>query len=46
VTNTGNVTLHNVTVTDAKVTVVGGPLASLAPGASDSTTFTGTYTLT
>ncbi|MBW8309943.1 MAG: hypothetical protein K0M45_09995, partial [Candidatus Paracaedibacteraceae bacterium] len=25
VTNTGNVTLHNVTVTDPKVTVVGGP---------------------
>ncbi len=40
VTNTGNVTLTNVTVTDPKVTVVGGPIASLAPGASNNTTFT------
>ena len=46
VTNTGNVTLTNVTVTDPKVTVVGGPLASLAAGAVDSTTFTATYALT
>ena len=46
VTNTGNVTLTNVTVTDPKVTVVGGPIASLAPGASDNSTFTATYTLT
>jgi hypothetical protein len=33
-------------VTDPKVTVSGGPIDSLAPGASDSTTFTATYTLT
>ena len=46
VTNTGNVTLTNVTVTDPKATVVGGPIASLAPGASDSTTFTASYTVT
>ena len=46
VTNTGNVTLTNVKITDPKVTVVGGPIASLAPGASNSTTFTATYTLT
>ena len=46
VTNTGNVALTEVKVTAPKVTVVGGPLASLAPGASDSTTFAGTYTLT
>ena len=46
VTNTGNVILTNVTVTDPKVTVSGGPLASLAPGASNSGTFTGSYTLT
>jgi uncharacterized repeat protein (TIGR01451 family) len=45
VTNTGGVTLINVTVTDPKVTVVGGSI-TLAPGASDSTTFTGSYTLT
>jgi len=46
VTNTGNVTLTNITVADLKVTVAGGPLASLAPGASDSLTFTGSYILT
>ena len=46
VTNTGNVTLSGLTISDPKVTVSGGTLASLAPGASDSTTFSGTYTLT
>jgi uncharacterized repeat protein (TIGR01451 family) len=46
VTNTGNVTLTNITVTDPLVTVTGGPLATLAPGASNSSTFTATYTLT
>ena len=46
VTNTGNVTLTNVTITDPLITVAGGPIASLVPGASDSTTFTGTYTVT
>jgi hypothetical protein len=46
VTNTGNVTLSNITVTDPLVTVTGGPLASLAPGASDSDTFTASYTIT
>ncbi len=46
VTNTGNVTLTNVTVTDPLVTVVGGPIASLAPGASDNTTFTASYVIT
>ncbi|MFV8227230.1 hypothetical protein ACNKXV_14875, partial [Christiangramia aquimixticola] len=37
VTNTGNVTLTNIQVTDPKVTVSGGPI-SLAPGASDNST--------
>jgi uncharacterized membrane protein len=46
VKNTGNVTLTNITVSDPLVTVSGGPLASLAPGASDSTTFTAAYTIT
>ena len=46
VTNTGNVTLTDVTITDPLITVTGSSLASLAPGASDATTFTGTYTLT
>ncbi len=44
--NTGNVTLTNITITDALVTVVGNPIASLEPGATDSTTITGSLTLT
>ncbi len=48
VTNIGNVTLTNITLADTVggVTISGGPIATLAPGASDSTTFTGSYTLT
>jgi len=48
VTNTGNVTLSNITLADTVggITINGGPIASLAPGASNSTTFTGSYTLT
>ncbi|MCX2719337.1 DUF7507 domain-containing protein [Lentiprolixibacter aurantiacus] len=46
VTNTGNITLSNITVTDPLVTVTGGPIASLEPGESDSTTFTAVYTIT
>ena len=46
VTNTGNVTLTNIAVTDPLVTVSGGPIASLAVGASDNSTFTASYTLT
>ncbi|MDD5150858.1 MAG: hypothetical protein PHC28_10350, partial [Flavobacterium sp.] len=46
VQNTGNVTLTNVTVSDLNATVVGGPLASLAVGATDSATFTATHILT
>ena len=44
VTNTGNVTLSNVTVTDPVITVTGSPVASLSPGASSI--LTGSYTLT
>lgn len=44
--NTGNVTLTNVTLTDANATVSGGPIASLAAGASDSTTFSATHVVT
>ena len=44
VTNTGNVTLTAVAVTDAKVGTVTCPVATLAPG--DDTTCTATYTLT
>ena len=46
VTNTGNVTLTNVGVTDAKVAMNGGPIATLAVGAQDFSTFTASYTLT
>ncbi|PRY86043.1 beta strand repeat-containing protein, partial [Donghicola tyrosinivorans] len=46
VTNTGNVTLTNVVLTDAGVTLTGGPIASLLPGASDSTSYTASYVLT
>ncbi len=46
VKNTGNVTLKNITISDPSVTVAGGTLASLAPGVTDTTTFTATYTLT
>lgn len=45
VTNTGNVTLTDVTVTDPQVTMSGGPI-TLLPGQGDSTTFTGTYLVT
>jgi len=48
VTNIGTVTLSDITLTDTVggVTIYGGPIASLAPGANDATTFTGEYTLT
>jgi uncharacterized repeat protein (TIGR01451 family) len=39
-------TLHNVAVSDSGITVTGSPIASLAPGASDATTITGSYTIT
>ena len=44
--NTGSVTLYNITIEDPLVTVVGGPIASLAPGESDNTTFTAVYVIT
>ncbi|WP_146867600.1 DUF7507 domain-containing protein, partial [Flavobacterium glycines] len=46
VKNIGNVTLTNVTITDNKANVIGGPIATLAPGASDKTTFSGVHTIT
>jgi uncharacterized repeat protein (TIGR01451 family) len=44
VTNTGNVTLTGITVTDNKVASVSCPVTTLAPGAS--TTCTGSHTVT
>ncbi|MEZ4778794.1 MAG: gliding motility-associated C-terminal domain-containing protein [Flavobacteriaceae bacterium] len=46
VVNTGNVTLSNISVSDPLVTVTGGPLATLAVGSSDTTTFTAIYVIT
>ncbi len=46
VTNTGNVTITNIVVTDTKVTVVGNPIASLAVGATNTATITASYILT
>jgi gliding motility-associated-like protein/uncharacterized repeat protein (TIGR01451 family) len=46
VTNTGNVTITNIVVTDPKVTVIGNPIASLAVGATNNTTITASYILT
>ncbi|MFW0718228.1 DUF7507 domain-containing protein [Pedobacter sp. N23S346] len=45
VENTGNVTVSDIKITDPKVTIVGGPI-TLAPGATDNTTFTAAYTIT
>ena len=46
VTNNGNVTLTNITLSDPGITLSGDPIATLAVGVSDNTTFTGSYTLT
>ncbi|MEO4005726.1 gliding motility-associated C-terminal domain-containing protein [Flavobacterium sp. CAU 1735] len=46
VTNTGNVTITNITISDPIVTVTGGPLSSLEPGMTNNTTFTALYTIT
>jgi uncharacterized repeat protein (TIGR01451 family) len=47
ITNTGPTTLTNVTLTDPMTDLVlnGGPIASLAPGETDSTTYWATYEL-
>jgi len=46
VTNTGNVTLSDVTVTDNNAVVSGGPLALFEVAASDSSTFTAVHAIT
>ncbi len=46
VENTGNVTLTDITITDPNLDVTGGPITSLAPGDTDSSTLTATYTIT
>ena len=46
VTNTGTVTIKTITLTDTGATLSGGPIASLAPGATDTLTFTASHALT
>ena len=46
VVNTGYATLTNINVTDPLVLVLGGSISSLAPGTSDATTFTASYSVT
>ena len=48
VKNTGNVVLYDLTLADlvGGVTVTGGPLETLAVGATDTSTFTGSYIIT
>src|SRR5215475_3949847 len=43
-TNTGNVTINSITISDNKIAAVSCPVSTLAPGAS--TTCTGSYTTT
>lgn len=45
VTNTGNMDLTGVTISDTLITITEGPI-DLPVGAIDDTTFTGTYTIT
>ncbi|MCC4214736.1 DUF7507 domain-containing protein, partial [Leeuwenhoekiella parthenopeia] len=45
ITNTGNTTLYDILIEDPLVEVIGGPI-DLAPGATDSSTFTAVYTIT
>ena len=46
VSNTGDVALSDIIITDSLLSVTGGPLASLAIGASNALTFTASYVLT
>ena len=46
ITNTGNVTITNITIDDPFIITVGGPIGSLLPGQTDNTTFSGIYTIT
>jgi uncharacterized repeat protein (TIGR01451 family)/gliding motility-associated-like protein len=46
ITNTGNVTLYNVTVSDPLASVAGTTIPELAPAAVDNTSFTGSYVVT
>jgi uncharacterized repeat protein (TIGR01451 family) len=44
--NTGNITLQNVTISDPGSTISGTPIPSLAPGVTDTTSYTAVHTIT
>jgi uncharacterized repeat protein (TIGR01451 family) len=44
--NTGNITLQNVTISDPGSTIAGTPILSLAPGVTDTTSYTAVHTIT
>uniref|UniRef100_UPI0032B44C8F DUF7507 domain-containing protein n=1 Tax=Flavobacterium aestuarii TaxID=3149227 RepID=UPI0032B44C8F len=46
ITNTGNVPLTNITVTDNNAVITGGTIPILAVGATDSATFSGSHAIT
>jgi hypothetical protein len=46
VKNTGNTPITALTISDPNATITGGPLATLAVGVTNTTTFVGTHTLT
>lgn len=48
ISNDGNITLHDIRLTDTlkDVKINGGPIASLAGGKTDNTTYSATYTVT
>ncbi len=46
ITNTGSVTLRNVTLTDNNAVITGAPIAQLNPGITNSTTFKGKHVVT
>ncbi|TAF44758.1 MAG: hypothetical protein EAZ51_09520 [Sphingobacteriales bacterium] len=46
VKNTGNVTLSNITVTDVKAPIIGGPIAKLNPLEVNNTAFTASHIIT
>jgi len=46
ITNIGNVALTNVTLSDNNAVISGTPIATLLPGESNTTAFSGTHTIT
>jgi uncharacterized repeat protein (TIGR01451 family) len=46
ITNTGNVTLQNVSIIDPTAILTGTPIPTMAPGATDTLTFTANHILT